>query len=277
MAPNTRVAVVTGVSRGIGRNICQQLAAGRFGPLVLYAASRAGKLPDLVPASAASPAVEVIPVALTITEQGSVDALVEKIRAEQGGCDVLINNAGVYYYDEKASKEQRKEMYDTNFHGTVRMCLGMLPLMRKGGRIVNVSSQSGQLLYMAPHLRKLFLDPDATLDQIGELLSTYERHVVERQAVKRGWPPMAYFPSKAALNAATRIFARDNPDLLINCCCPGWVDTELGSQAGRPPKTPEQGAEIPLNLAFGDIKNITGRYWANESVSGTGKGKVLPF
>ncbi|KAI0521626.1 hypothetical protein F5B22DRAFT_661961 [Xylaria bambusicola] len=276
MPPNARVAVVTGVSRGIGRSICQQLATGRTGPLVLYAASRAGKLPDLGHAPT-SPAVEVIPVSLTITEQGSVDAFVARIRAEQGGCDVLINNAGVYHYTEHASKDQRQEMYDTNFHGTVRVCQGMIPLMRKGGRIVNLSSQSGQLLYMAPHLRKLFLEPNATLDQIGELLSTYERHVVAGQAVRRGWPSMAYFPSKAALNAATRIFARDNPDLLINCCCPGWVDTELGGQAGRPPKTPEQGAMIPLHLAFGDINNISGRYWANDSVADVGTGKVQLF
>lgn len=49
---------------------------------------------------------------------------------------------------------------------------------------------------------------------------------------------MTYFTSKAALNAGTRILARDNPQLLINCCCLGWVSTDLGAQAGSAPKTP---------------------------------------
>ncbi|GAP82652.2 putative short-chain dehydrogenase reductase SDR [Rosellinia necatrix] len=277
MAPaNARVAVVTGVSRGIGRSICQKLATGYVGPLVLYATSRGGKLPELDPASVA-PTVEVIPFPLTLTDQGSVDALVSKVRDEQGGCDVLINNAGVYYYDTSASREQRKEMYETNFYGTMRVCQAFLPLMRKGGRIVNLSSQSGQLKYMAPHLRKLFLEPDLTLNQVGELLSKYEQAVAAREAARRGWPTMAYFPSKAALNSGTRILARDNPDLLINCCCPGWVATDLGGQAGPPPKTPEQGAEIPLHLAFGNIGKTSGRYWANDSVADTGTGRVRPW
>jgi NAD(P)-dependent dehydrogenase (short-subunit alcohol dehydrogenase family) len=48
---------------------------------------------------------------------------------------------------------------------------------------------------------------------------------------------MTYHVSKAAENAITMILARENPQFLINCCCPGWVDTELGTQAGQPPKT----------------------------------------
>lgn len=48
---------------------------------------------------------------------------------------------------------------------------------------------------------------------------------------------MTYDVSKAAENAITMILARDNPGLLVNCCCPGWVDTGLGDQAGPPPKT----------------------------------------
>ncbi|KAI1735427.1 hypothetical protein F4680DRAFT_461703 [Xylaria scruposa] len=224
-AANARVAVVTGVSRGIGPCICRQLAIGYAGPLALYAASRAGKLPDLEPASV-SPTIKI------------------------GGCDVSINNASVYRYTENASVDQR---------------LGpIISLILNGGRIVNLSSQSRQLLYMTPHLEKLFLEPDATLDQIGELLPTYKHDVIEGQAARRGWPRMA-------------ILARDNPDPMINCCCPGWVDTKLGGQAGRPPKTLEQGAEIPLRLAFGNIENTAGRYWANDSVADIGPGKVQPW
>jgi carbonyl reductase 1 len=85
---------------------------------------------------------------------------------------------------------------------------------------------------------------------------------------------VAYSFSKAALNAATRLLARENPGLLINSCCPGWVATELGAQAGTPPKTPAEGARIPLHLAFGDIGDKTGQYRANASIAVTGVGKV---
>ena len=53
-----------------------------------------------------------------------------------------------------------------------------------------------------------------------------------------GWNAYPYSVSKACLNAVTIILARENPHLLINACCPGWVDTEMGNIAGsKPPKT----------------------------------------
>lgn len=58
---------------------------------------------------------------------------------------------------------------------------------------------------------------------------------------------MTYFTSKAALNAITMILARDHPGFLINCCCPGWVGTELGNQAGHAPKTV---GELLLSLSM---------------------------
>ncbi len=43
---------------------------------------------------------------------------------------------------------------------------------------------------------------------------------------------------------------------------------------GKPPKTPEEGARIPLRLAFGDVKGVTGKFWANEKIFETGDGEV---
>ena len=92
---------------------------------------------------------------------------------------------------------------------------------------------------------------------------------------KDGWAPSAYYVSKACINAMTAIFARQNPDLLISACCPGWVETEMGRQVGNsPPKTPEEGARIPVKLAFDDIGGVSGKYWANPSVSGRGSDEM---
>jgi carbonyl reductase 1 len=44
--------------------------------------------------------------------------------------------------------------------------------------------------------------------------------------------------------------------------------------AGTPPKTPEEGAKVPVRLAFGDVNGVTGKFWANENIFVTGDGKV---
>ena len=64
------------------------------------------------------------------------------------------------------------------------------------------------------------------------------------------------------MNALTRILARQNPGLIVNACCPGWVKTDMGVMVGRPPKTPEEGAQIPVRLAVGDIGEVSGRLFS---------------
>lgn len=48
--------------------------------------------------------------------------MVERVKQEVGGCDVLINNAGIYHYTDP-SEEQRREMLEVNWRGTLRVCL----------------------------------------------------------------------------------------------------------------------------------------------------------
>ncbi|KAJ5972565.1 uncharacterized protein N7479_002483 [Penicillium vulpinum] len=267
------VAVVTGANRGIGRAICAALAQQCRGSLILYAASRAGASLDLNSLTI-PPTVLIRPAQLSITDQASISALSARIKDENNGCDVLINNAGLYYFQENITAAQRQETLDVNYRGTLNVCQAFLPIMRKGGRIVNVSSQSGQLKYFHPRLQARFLNPDLNLTELDSLIKEYVRSAEQHTATASGWPPLAYFTSKAALNSVTRILARENPHLVINCCCPGWVGTPLGAQAGQPPKSVEHGARIPLRLAIGEIEEISGRYWANDSVASAGSGKV---
>ncbi|KAA8647052.1 hypothetical protein EYZ11_006986 [Aspergillus tanneri] len=268
------VAVVTGANRGIGRAICAALVQQLPGPLILYTASRAGTPVDLNHAQPLSASVQVHPAQLSLTDQASISALSSMVANTHKGCDLLINSAGLYYFQEQITAAQRRETLDVNYRGTLNLCKVFLPIMRPNGRIVNLSSQSGQLKYFHPSLQARFLNPDLILADLDALVDEYSHLADQHAATATGWPPMTYFTSKAALNAATRILARDNPHLLINSCCPGWVDTPLGAQAGRPPKTVEEGARIPLRLAIGDIGGVSGRYWANDSVAGTGSGRV---
>ncbi|KAJ5427397.1 hypothetical protein N7465_002467 [Penicillium sp. CMV-2018d] len=267
------VAMVTGANRGIGRAICVALIQQFPGPLILYTASRAGVSIDLAGLSI-PPAVQVRPAQLSLTDQASITALSTMVANEHKGCDILINNAAIYYYQESITAAQLQETLDVNYRGTLNVCQAFLPIMRKTGRIVNVSSLASQLKHFHPRLQARFLKPDLTLTELNALVDEYSRFTDQHTAAASGWPLLAYFTSKATLNAATRILARENPHLLINCCCSRWVDTALGAQAGQPPKSVEDGARIPLRLAIGDIGQVSGRYWANETSASTGSGKI---
>ena len=94
-----------------------------------------------------------------VTNDDSLSSAVDKISAQFGVVDVLINNAGLYYYKVDITPAQRKETLDINFRGTVKMCQAFLPILRENGRIVNMSSQSGQLKYFAMPLRERFVKP----------------------------------------------------------------------------------------------------------------------
>lgn len=57
---------------------------------------------------------------LDIANPSSVDKMVERVKLEEGGCAVLINNAGIYHYTDP-SEEQKKEMLEVNWRGTLRV------------------------------------------------------------------------------------------------------------------------------------------------------------
>ena len=93
-----------------------------------------------------------------------------------------------------------------------------------------------------------------------------------------GWPKHnSYKVSKALVNVLTRVSANE-PSIVskgeghtqVNCCCPGWVNTDMGSMMGPAPKTPEEGARVPYVLATGNLKGVSGEYWALPGVSQKG-------
>jgi carbonyl reductase 1 len=74
----------------------------------------------------------------------------------------------------------------------------------------------------------------------------------------------------------TTVLAWRNEGLVVNACCPGFVDTEMGRIIGHPPKSPKDAAKIPIRLAFGNGNGngVTGRFWAKEDNASTGEGEV---
>jgi NAD(P)-dependent dehydrogenase (short-subunit alcohol dehydrogenase family) len=189
------VAVVTGGNRGIGLDVCRQLAL--LGHVVVLTARDPAKAEQ----AAGWLGVEHHP--LDVTDDASVAALAEHLGRRHGRLDVLVNNAAIHYDTwQRASSADLgvvREAMETNFYGPWRTVLGLLPLLRasRGPRVVNVSSEAGSLASMG------------------------------------GGTP-AYSTSKAALNALTLVLAAELPAMKINAVCPGWVATDLGGAGGRP-------------------------------------------
>lgn len=203
------VALVSGASRGIGREIARQLAADH-GYLVLAGA----RDPD----SAGDPDHESIRwVKLDVADQASVDRLAGEISGEPSRLAALVNNAGIYGGPDSAADyelESAHEVLETNLFGAWRLSQATLPLLRASGhgRIANVSSGAGQLS-----------------DMDGGRA--------------------AYRISKSALNALTRVLAADEggSGILVNSMCPGWVRTDMGTDAA--PRSVEEGADTAVWLA----------------------------
>ena len=134
------VALVTGASSGMGKEIAKQLLDDGY--VVYTAARRVEKMTTLEKQGA-------IPAKMDITNEDDVINLVEKIKQHHGGVDVLVNNAGFGSYGamEDTTIEDAKYQFDVNLFGLARLTQAVLPYMRekKAGRIVNISSMGGKI------------------------------------------------------------------------------------------------------------------------------------
>jgi NAD(P)-dependent dehydrogenase (short-subunit alcohol dehydrogenase family) len=209
-----RIALVTGASRGIGREIARGLASRG---LTVYAGARG---------DCAGDGVE--PLRLDVTDDASIAAAAERIEAEHGRLDVLVNNAGMTASWSQPSEEDPAALratYAVNVFGVVAVTNALLPLLRRSpaARIVNLSSPLGSLTFTA--------DRDHPIQQARLL---------------------AYNSSKAALNSITLLYAQELREsaIRVNAVNPGYVATDLNGFRGE--LTPEQGAATPLAVATGD-------------------------
>ena len=132
---NSRVALVTGASSGIGKATANALmTAGYrvFGTSRRAAAETPGRITMLT---------------CDVTDDESVAKLIESVLADAGRIDLLVNNAGVGLLGgaEESSTAQAQALFDVNVFGVLRLTNAVLPTMRRQstGRIVNISSILG--------------------------------------------------------------------------------------------------------------------------------------
>lgn len=136
--PSRKVALVTGVSSGIGRAVAQLLV--EEGYRVFGTSRKVAESPPLA-------GVEMLQ--LDVTSDESVASTVNEVLITAGRIDVLINNAGLGIFGsaEESSIAQAQHLFNVNFFGTVRMINAVIPHMRhlRSGRILNISSVLGFL------------------------------------------------------------------------------------------------------------------------------------
>jgi NAD(P)-dependent dehydrogenase (short-subunit alcohol dehydrogenase family) len=207
---NSKVALVTGASSGIGAATAQRLVEAGYR---VFGTSRRA-------VSAEQRGFEML--SLDVTSDPSVEAAVKEVVRRAGRIDVLVNNAGFGVAPagaEESTIEQARSIFDTNFFGIVRMTRAVVPEMRRqgAGRIINIGSALGFLpmpygaLYAAtkhavegysesldhelrtrgirvsviePAYTKTpfdanFLEPDATLDEYREVRAAVSKRVRE--------------------------------------------------------------------------------------------------
>ncbi|KAL6903755.1 hypothetical protein ACP4OV_004569 [Aristida adscensionis] len=277
--PNTRVAVVTGGNRGIGLEVCRQLAVN--GATVVLTARDETRGAAAVEKLRGLGLSDVIFHQLDVTDTSSIARLTDFLRSRFGRLDILVNNAAIGGVElvgepsfgpefEAMDTQQRlelvtkhlretnaaaKECLQTNYYGPKRVTEALLPLLQSSssqGRIVNVSSDCGQLrLFKKEKLRQELNDIETlTEERLDEVLNVFLKDFEAGAAEARGWPLVlsAYKVAKAAVNAYSRVLARRHPELRVNCVDPGFVRTDMNFNAGI--LTPEEAARKVVAVAL---------------------------
>ena len=140
-----------------------------------------------------------------------------------------------------------------------------MPLLKEEGRIVNLASMAGHLNKYSDDIQKRFLAAKTEEDVTG-IMKDFISAVEAGNEKEAGFPSAAYAVSKAGLIGSTKALARAEQEkgskILVNACCPGYVNTDMTKGNGT--KSPDEGAQTPVLLALSDIKGATGQFWQSE-------------
>jgi len=222
-----RIALITGGNRGIGLEVCRQLAG--LGIRVILGSRDAAR----GVAAAGELVAERLPVEtrqLDVASAKSISECMNWVRRDVGRLDILVNNAGIMIEEGDADPMEEieiiRETMQTNVYGPFLLSRLAIPIMksRRYGRIVNLSSGMGSLAEM-------------------------------------GAGYIAYRLSKAGINVVTRVTAAETEGMgiLVNSVDPGWVQTGMGGRGAT--RTVKKGAETVIWLATAPDNGPTGAFF----------------
>ncbi len=209
-----KVAVVTGASSGIGEATARALA--RRGAAVVLAARAEEKLRFLEREMLAAGG-QALAVKTDVTDEASIQAMVERTVGEFDALDILVNNAGLGLSGrvEDLRTEDLRYLFEVNLVGPLRCVQAALPHMPRGGRIINVSSVLGKraipkvggycatkfaLNALSDALRVEIAERGVTVTSVypGTTRTTFRENSRRTKDEKRGWRPGGVTPEKVA-------------------------------------------------------------------------------
>jgi NAD(P)-dependent dehydrogenase (short-subunit alcohol dehydrogenase family) len=145
MKQTNKIAIVTGGSRGLGRNTVLNLAKRGVNSILTYRSNRAEA--DKVVAEVNAAGAKAVALQLDTGNVSSFDNFVQSVRTALAGLgaerfDSLVNNAGSALYKpfEQTTEAELDQVYHVHFKGVFFLTQKLLPLMNNGGRIINLSS-----------------------------------------------------------------------------------------------------------------------------------------
>ena len=231
-----RVAIVTGGTQGIGKEIARGLVEQNVHVVL---AARDAQIGEKAAAELSPDGSLARFHRLDLFDKATLEDLAKFVEKTYGRLDILVNNAAVGIPPKPAfevTADQMRWVYEANVFAVVAIIERLLPLLTAApaGRIVNVSSERGTLstprvAYSAP-------------------------------------PNMAYSSSKSALNAVTQQFAYSFDQaklrIKINAAAPGHCATAFNGFRGK--RTPAEGARIAIALALIDGAGPQGGFFHDE-------------
>jgi len=243
-----KVYIVTGGSRGIGKQVVKELCHKKSKDDVVLFTVRSEKAGMEVQQELKDQGLDAdyYP-GFEITSQDSVAGLAAKLKAEGLGIDVLINNAGFAFKNDATEpfSVQAKETVNINYFGTLNVCQQLFPLLKKGARVVNVSSNCGHLSKIngqepaAASLREKLSCAELTVTELSQLMDDFILKAGAGTHFEAGWPNSTYKVSKVGVSALSIIQqremdkARPGEDIVINHVHPGYVSTDMTSGKGQ--------------------------------------------
>jgi 3-oxoacyl-[acyl-carrier protein] reductase len=213
-----KVVLVTGSSRGIGAEMIKAFGKRGAQCVVNYVADTQGQ--NKTDATSVAKELEApLVIECDVTQPGQIESMMTEIGAKHGGLDILVNNSGIIHDRtiKKMSMEEFESVVQVNLIGTFTVTQKAAAILRTGGRIVNLSSVSGQM--------GLFGQAN-------------------------------YSSSKAAIIALTKVSAREfaRQNITVNAIAPGFIDVGM-SKGMSEEVTANFIKQIPLGR-LGDVNEI---------------------
>ncbi|XP_053618876.1 carbonyl reductase [NADPH] 3-like [Plodia interpunctella] len=247
----SRVAVVTGANKGLGLAIVKGLCERFDG--VVYLTSRDEKRGRNACEELNQLGLRPLFHQLDVTDEASITKFRDFVKEKHVGINIIVNNAGILFLKDANEPKlyQAEQTILVNFTSLVNFTEAMLPLLKDGGKIVNISSSSGHLSRIpSKEIRRRVRSPELSLEALKSSIQEYLEAVRKNKEIEEGWGDSPYVVSKVAVNAYTFLLQRklEARGIFVNCVHPGYVKSDMTRGSGD--VSPARAAEHPLRLAL---------------------------